>query len=422
MKKVKDKFERGDKYYVSEKTCMDILEQGKSKKCKEIIEGIGEDSDEDNSSIIDVKKNIFQYDGTKFTSFFIIKDENWDIWLKAKQVAKYLEYENTRDAIINHVDDENKISYENLLELLPGRETRLPKNLDKKTIFINISGFFNLIHNSKQKLAKQIKKWIDNEVMPALVKYGSYSMQPKTLNIKLFYDENAISNFYNKSVMYIGYLGKIEGKISGNGCDEYMFKYGLSRKIFKRDYEQHSRNFEMFEVIYIGETDNCEYIESLFEQDLKTWQLHRTYKKHGTEFFTISTKRSIEDLVDHMKKLINDNQLPAIKEASNEVAKLTNMMDLHKQNDRLRELEIQFQMSDNYKLKIGGEIEIKKLEIEKDIAIRKLDLEIEKEKTKQICIQNNKTDVIVKTEIKSEHISTKHHNKKTKKGNNVISL
>lgn len=410
MKKVKDKFERGDKYYVTEKTCMDILEQGKSKKCKEIIGEIGEDSEEscrdeeDTSNIINIENNIFQYTGYKFTSIFVTKDDgDWDVWLKAKEVATYLEYKKPKNAITRHVDEENKMSCEKLLDFCGAPQNSPLKKLDKQTIFINLSGFFNLIHGSKQNFAKQIKKWLDNEVLPALIKHGAYSMQPKTLNIKLFYDENAISNFYNKSVVYIGYIGKVG--------QEYMFKYGLSRQMFKRDYEQHSKNFNMFKVIYIGETDNCENIELLFEQDLKTWQLHRTYKKHGVEFFTVSTKRSIEDLVDHMKKLINENQLPAIKEASNEVAKLTDILDLHKQNDRIRELEIQFKMTDNYKL-----------EMEKDITIKKLDLEIEKEKTKQICIQNNKTDVIVKTETKSEHISTKSHSKKNKKGKNVIEL
>jgi len=45
-------------------------------------------------------------------------------------------------------------------------------------------------------------------------------------------------------------------------------------------------------------------IESLFEQDLKVFKLYRTYKKLGTEFFIVSTKYSIEYLLNHIKGLI----------------------------------------------------------------------------------------------------------------------
>jgi len=102
----------------------------------------------------------------------------------------------------------------------------------------------NLIHTSKKKIAKKIRRWLDNQVIPALIKYGTYSMQPAEINIKLFYDSVAISIFFGKAVVYIGYVGYING--------EHLIKYGLSRNIFKRDYEQHSKTFETFQVVFIG--------------------------------------------------------------------------------------------------------------------------------------------------------------------------
>ncbi len=210
MKKIKDKFVYKKKYYITQETCLEILEQGKSNKCKEILAEINENDGGDNGSIISVEDKLFQYEGNKFTSFFVTKDDGeWDVWLKGKEIAQYLEYDSTRRAIIDHVDVNNKMSYEKILELFGGGKSALPKNLDKKTIFINLSGFFNLIHNSKQKLAKQIKKWLDNEVLPALFKYGSYSMQPRTIDIKLFYDSVEISVFFMTAVLYISFIGEI---------------------------------------------------------------------------------------------------------------------------------------------------------------------------------------------------------------------
>lgn len=161
---------------------------------------------------------------------------------------------------MSEIFDHNKMDSPKIL--------KLPLKIsDKKTIFINLSGFFNLIHNSKQPLAKKIKYWIDNEVLPALIKYGSYSIQPKNINIPSFYDTETIASFYLKTVLYIGYVGFING--------EHIFKYGLSRKMFQRDYKQHSNQFNQFKVVLIIETDNAELVEDLFESDVKSLNLHR---------------------------------------------------------------------------------------------------------------------------------------------------
>lgn len=75
----------------------------------------------------------------------------------------------------DHVDDENQMPYG---ELLRHNDSLCSKKLNKDAIFINLSGFFNLIHDSEQPLAKKIRKCLDDEILPSLVKYGSYSMQP----------------------------------------------------------------------------------------------------------------------------------------------------------------------------------------------------------------------------------------------------
>ena len=55
---------------------------------------------------------------------------------------------NSKRAVIDHVEPQNTIIFKNLLKLLEGHENRLPKNIDKWTNFINLSGFFDLIHGS----------------------------------------------------------------------------------------------------------------------------------------------------------------------------------------------------------------------------------------------------------------------------------
>lgn len=261
-----------------------------------------------------------------------------------------------------------------------------------------MSGFFNLIHHSKQKLAEEIKDWLDEEVLPALAKHGSYSIQSKKLEIKCFYDDVTISSFYGKFVVYIGYIGKING--------EHVFKYGLSKNMFKRDYEQHSKNFKKFEVVFIGETENCDKVEMLFGQDLKVRKLHRTYKELGTEFFTVSTIHPIENLIDNMKQLIINNPLLSLKEAKDQLALVESKCKGYKQSEELRKLELQFRMSDNYKLELEKDVEVRKLEAERKLV---------REKLKLALVMQGRHD-----EIEVKETSLKISKKQTRKKNRNI--
>lgn len=172
--------------YISPDNCIDILKNTNRKKCKDIYTKILID-DGDNSSIIDVENQIFQFDGHKFLSFFVEKDEgDWDVWVKGSAVAKFLDYADYDQVTSEHVDDNNKCTFLNLCKLFNTVKNTGIKNIHPSTIFINISGFMNLIHCSKKPFAKKIKNWLDNDVVPSLIKYGTYTMQPKKLHIEFF--------------------------------------------------------------------------------------------------------------------------------------------------------------------------------------------------------------------------------------------
>lgn len=96
IKKILDKITINDDFYIKQEDCIEILKQGKSKKCKEIIQYIEKDEN-DKESIIDPKDNIFQYEGHKFLAFFIDDEndeDNWQVWIKGVDVANYLGYIN----------------------------------------------------------------------------------------------------------------------------------------------------------------------------------------------------------------------------------------------------------------------------------------------------------------------------------------
>lgn len=91
----------------------------------------------------------------------IINDEPFFV---GKDVAEVLGYSNTRKAIKDHVDDEDKRA-ERIVTPLGGMQTL---NL------INESGLYSLILKSKLSNAKKFKRWVTSEVLPSIRKHGGY--------------------------------------------------------------------------------------------------------------------------------------------------------------------------------------------------------------------------------------------------------
>lgn len=81
-----------------------------------------------------------------------------------KDVAEILGYSNPRDALVKHVDDEDK----------GVAKCDTPGGTQKLTI-INESGLYSLILSSKLPTAKQFKRWVTSEVLPAIRKQGYYT-------------------------------------------------------------------------------------------------------------------------------------------------------------------------------------------------------------------------------------------------------
>jgi len=107
----------------------------------------------------------------------LIDDEPWFV---GRDLAKALGYgKGNKDskaltnAIADHVDEEDKV-------LLPYSEFKNHQNGDLKNIshygalIVNESGLYALIFGSTLKEAKQFKRWVTSEVLPAIRKTGKY--------------------------------------------------------------------------------------------------------------------------------------------------------------------------------------------------------------------------------------------------------
>ena len=76
-------------------------------------------------------------------------------WFKGKEVAACLAYTNTRKAVRDHVDEEDRKAY---AELIKGvNESSRPYNQQLHEVYINESGIYSLVRRSHQEEAKEFK-------------------------------------------------------------------------------------------------------------------------------------------------------------------------------------------------------------------------------------------------------------------------
>ncbi|MFX1617798.1 Bro-N domain-containing protein [Riemerella anatipestifer] len=52
----------------------------------------------------------------------------------------------------------------------------------QEMVFINESGLYTIIMRSNKPEARKFRKWVTSEVLPAIRKYGTYSIDPKIMN------------------------------------------------------------------------------------------------------------------------------------------------------------------------------------------------------------------------------------------------
>ncbi|SOB48619.1 BRO-like protein [Lactococcus piscium] len=97
---------------------------------------------------------------------------NNEPWFIGKDVADILGYSNSRKALSDHVDDEDKGVTKS--DTLGGNQN---------ITIINESGLYSLILKSKKPEAKQFKRWVTSEVLPTIRKHGAYMTNEKAQDI-----------------------------------------------------------------------------------------------------------------------------------------------------------------------------------------------------------------------------------------------
>ncbi|RXI22557.1 phage antirepressor [Pediococcus pentosaceus] len=107
----------------------------------------------------------FNFEGNEVRTV-LINDEPYFV---VKDIADVLGYSNSRKALIDHVDEEDK----NTVTIRDGNKG------NPNQVVINESGMYSLVLSSKLPNAKKFKRWVTNEVLPSIRKHGAYMTDEK---------------------------------------------------------------------------------------------------------------------------------------------------------------------------------------------------------------------------------------------------
>jgi prophage antirepressor-like protein/predicted GIY-YIG superfamily endonuclease len=305
--------------------------------------------------------------------FHYVVDTDDKIWFKAKQMAIAFGYNDPKQALKDNVDDEFKMVFK---EIKLGSVWKTPphknENNEKNTIYISEPGIYQFMASSKLNtpIVKQFRSWLFKEVLPSIRKTGSYQLKP----IKyLTYD---INNYKNSSVVYLLHVG------------ENYFKYGITDDLKTRitiHMKDFGQNTNVVNLWILDNTNDIKTIETNLKNQVRVLKINTTYKGK-TEIIQTNDVYDIDHIIDLIDKYIGQ-----LNQDKNKLVPLDNQVKM-KELDNIIKLEMEKtkQFESVEKTKQLESDNKTKLEIEKiklDIEKIKYEMEIERERTKQLQIQ-----------------------------------
>ena len=148
-----------------------------------------------------IVEKVFHYEENEIS---VIKSKG-EIWFRGKDIAKALGYPIPCKAIRENVDPEDRSSLECLTK--GGLKWTPLKNEQKSATFINESGLYSLILQSKLESAKEFKRWVTKDALPSIRKTGMYDycINHKYNNMLTFKIENEM-DLHVKVVSFLNHI------------------------------------------------------------------------------------------------------------------------------------------------------------------------------------------------------------------------
>ena len=165
-------------------------------------------------TLIDIHDNIIICNGIEI---IIIMDDNNMPWFLASEITKLLlSFENTKEVIINNINDKYKKTLNELHFFLQNKFRMIqfapPNGVSSDTIFINEYGLYEIIVENEKEIAVEYKSWLLDTVIPSIRKYSYDAFHKKNitpikeLEMKLKKNNYKIVQEEKRKIKYCKYL------------------------------------------------------------------------------------------------------------------------------------------------------------------------------------------------------------------------
>ena len=121
-----------------------------------------------------MENHITIFNNPEFGEIRTLTQEDQSVWFVGKDVASVLGYAIPQKAILEHVDEEDRIVLTYKAFSKTDKADLWSGNDYSNKILINESGLYALILSSKRPKAREFKHWVTSEVLPAIRQIGGY--------------------------------------------------------------------------------------------------------------------------------------------------------------------------------------------------------------------------------------------------------
>jgi prophage antirepressor-like protein len=252
---------------------------------------------------------------TQFLNKHFFFEYKGQAWTKANDVARYLDFKEARNIIYYHISDSDKIVFKQFTNnvqnsILSGMSYLIthPKfNIHPETIFINDEGVFDLFMKSRKPIAKAMKRWLVYEVIPSIIRTGTYSISAIPLpqstiqsvavadprstvchNLKGF----PISSM--KSAIYILQLPLLN-----------MYKFGYSNNLINR-FKQHEYDFGEIIIELILEAPDIQEIEKRLKNEIRSHGINTVYEIDGRKLKELFVPDYFNQVCEIVKNIVDN--------------------------------------------------------------------------------------------------------------------
>lgn len=224
----------------------------------------------------ELDKGILHYN---YCEIRVLIDKDGNSWFHGRDVADSLGYEQSRHAVQKLVDIDDRVMLSKInYDKVKYKQIKDDIKVHHNAAYLTEGGLYQLILSSRLKTAKEFKKWITNDVIPSIRKYGYYAEKKRcgtkirNLKDKVKYYQNERKKIKNDCTKCEYPSGGMVYAIDVSTKYEKLYRMGTTKNMKNRKQIYNTHTLHNYTVAHYIETSNHFSVESCIKCILRDYQ------------------------------------------------------------------------------------------------------------------------------------------------------